>query len=362
MKKIKLAILGGGINSAVGPAHISAISMINNFELVTACFSSSKSINEESFKAYNIDLTKISRDFKQIISQKENFEILLILTPTNQHFDQIKECFENKINVISEKSLTASLNTALELKRIQKSAFLKVIYNYLGYPMLKLIQKKINNNDIGEIHQVNIKMPQETFVKLKKGKPLVPQKWRVIDDEIPTVSLDLAVHLHSILKYLIPSEPKRLVAINKSYGHFDVIDNVNSIIEFQNGGICNFSFDKTSLGNRNGLSFEIYGEKGSFMWKQGNPEKLKYVSSEGEKFIIDRGSPETDIINDFKISRFKAGHPGGYVEALANYYQDICLDFYSGSNLSYGIEESIEGLSLLSAINKSSDTDNWVNL
>ena len=76
MEKIKLAILGGGINSAVGPAHISAISMTNNFELVTACFSSNKSINEESFKSYNIDSTKISYDFNQIIAKKENFEIL----------------------------------------------------------------------------------------------------------------------------------------------------------------------------------------------------------------------------------------------------------------------------------------------
>lgn len=362
MEKIKLAILGGGINSAVGPAHISAISMTNNFELVTACFSSNKSINEESFKSYNIDSTKISYDFNQIIAQKENFEILLILTPTNQHYDQIKVCFENEINVISEKSLTVSLANAIELKRIQNGVFLKVIYNYLGYPMLKLIREKINNNVIGEIHQVNIQMPQETFVKLKNGKPLVPQKWRVIDDEIPTVSLDLAVHLHSILKYLIPSQPKRLVAINKSYGHFDVIDNVNSIIEFQNRGICNFSFDKTSLGKRNGLRFEIYGEKGSFLWKQVNPEKLKYINNEGEKFVIDRGSPETDLINDFKISRFKAGHPGGYVEALANYYQNICLDFHNGSSLSYGIEESIEGLSLLSAVNKSSETKRWVDL
>ena len=361
-KKIKVAILGGGINSAVGPAHINALKMTNLFDFHTACFSTNADINRQSFLAYNIKDSKLSNSLDEIILQKDDFDVAIILTPTNIHFPQIIKLLENDIDVISEKSITSNLIEAEKIKSKLGGNFLRVIYNYLGYPLLKLLKENIENDMFGFIHQINLFMPQESFIKFKNGSPLKSQEWRRLDGEIPTVSLDLAVHLHSILKYLIKSNPKRVVSISKSFGNFDVIDNVNSIIELENGSICNFNFNKTSLGQRNGLGVEIFGKNCSMKWTQINPEEVEFVNQEGERKIIDRGSPNTEIINDYKISRFKAGHPGGYTEALANYYLDIYSDYLLDTNLSYGINESISGLKLLNALKISSKKEKWINI
>ena len=46
--KISIAIIGGGLNSAVGYAHFSAINLSNKFKIVAGSFSKSTEINKES--------------------------------------------------------------------------------------------------------------------------------------------------------------------------------------------------------------------------------------------------------------------------------------------------------------------------
>ena len=45
---IKVGVIGGGINSAVGNAHFSAIRLSNNYDIVAAAFSRDKNINYET--------------------------------------------------------------------------------------------------------------------------------------------------------------------------------------------------------------------------------------------------------------------------------------------------------------------------
>jgi predicted dehydrogenase len=45
---LKVGIIGGGINSAVGNAHLAAIRLSNNFQIVAAIFSRDKKINIET--------------------------------------------------------------------------------------------------------------------------------------------------------------------------------------------------------------------------------------------------------------------------------------------------------------------------
>ena len=76
--------------------------------------------------------------------------------------------------------------------------------------------------------------------------------------------------------------------------------------------------------------------------------------------IIDKASPKTDVANQQRYERFKVGHPGGFIEALANYYTDIESsltsklngeDYYSEE--CFGVDESLEGLKWLSALHLS---------
>jgi hypothetical protein len=82
---------------------------------------------------------------------------------------------------------------------------------------------------------------------------------------------------------------------------------------------------------------------------------------------LDRSSEQSTTASKLRYNRFKVGHPAGYIEALANFYEDASDDlenFKVGNNdrITYGIEESEECILLLEAISKSAQKASWTKI
>ena len=71
-KRIKIAFLGGGINSAVGRAHVIAIEMDKRFELVAGCFSREESINKKSADEYKVEENRVYQNLDSLIDNVYN--------------------------------------------------------------------------------------------------------------------------------------------------------------------------------------------------------------------------------------------------------------------------------------------------
>ncbi len=367
-KKIKLAFLGGGINSAVGRTHRIAIEMDKRYELVAGCFSRNDDINVNTAKEYEVDLNRCYKNLDDlIINEKNSIDAICILTPTPNHKEEVIKCIQNGIKVICEKALAVSVKEALEIKEsLEKyKGFLVVTYNYTGYPMLRELKAMIKDNRLGKVEQIHIEMPQEGFAKLdKSGNPQKPQEWRLKDIELPTLSLDLGTHTHDIVSFLTEERPLELVAIQNSFGSFrDIVDNSICIANYTNAIVSNIWFSKAALGHRNGLRARVYGELGSAEWFQLDSENLYFNDNRGNKLIIDRASLDADISTQQRYNRFKAGHPAGFIEAFANYYSDIAdLIIEKGDNKNryvFGIDDALEGLKMLEAMTKSNKNRRW---
>ena len=366
---LKIGIIGGGINSAVGNSHLAAIRLSNNFQIVVASFSRDNNINKETAEKIGLFPDKLYSNYQNMIEDyMDVLDFVVILTPTDKHLEQVIYALNKNINVICEKALTTSVNNAINIKQVldQSKAQLYVIYNYLGYPMVKELKAIIEKGEIGNIFSIQVEMPQEGFIKTTNGELSKPQSWRLYDNEsIPTLSLDLGVHLHSLIKFITKLDPLSVVAISKSRGNFiEITSEINTIIECSYDVTCNMWFSKTSLGHRNGMKIQVYGSNGSVFWEQINPEYITLNDIEGGCHILDRNSPKIQIANSSHYNLFKGGHPTGFIEALTNYYNDIYHAFINKNDESlnknvFGIKESIEGLKLFEAINKSSKTKSW---
>lgn len=369
---IRIGIIGGGLNSAIGKAHMSALALTNRFRVGAACFSRYDNVNIATAKAFNIRHEKLYFDYTQLIeNEKSTIDAILILTPTDQHKDQVICALKSGYSVICEKSLTTSVEDALEIGIFLKhsEASLNVIYNYLGYPMVKELRQMIRSGKLGKVISIQIEMPQESFIRTSNGQPLLPQKWRLKDNSIPTISLDLGVHLHMMIHYLTGEKPMRVTGVSRSFGNFHkVIDDVNALIEYTNGLECNMWYSKAAIGHRNGLRIRVYGSKGSASWLQTEPEIVEYADIEGNRMLIDRNSPGITIANSERYNRFKGGHPSGFVEALANYYLDLADQFndrstrVNSSSEVFGFNESLEGLQLFESIALSSEKKCWLEI
>lgn len=364
----KLAFIGGSINSIAGYPHFIASQMDKNFEVVCGAFSADSKINEQTAQQWKIP--KQYDDWKVLIKEeKENIDAVVVLVPTPQHSEVLIELLKEKIPIICEKPLVSSLD---EMKSIEQhynpqENFLVITNNYSGYPMIRELRHKIANNELGDILHIRLKMPQESFLRPPKSVKY-PQKWRLKDGFIPMISLDLGSHLHHLAYFLLQTEPLKVMATYDSFSKYNVVDDVNMLLEYENGIKGNLWLSKTALGHRNGLHIEIYGSKASAMWHQENPEILEFSYNNGRKITLDRGS-DIEMVSNPLYNRMTPGHPAGFIESFANLYNDIANaleSFKTNKSITnpyiYGIEHATNSMLLLHNASISNQKQQWILL
>ena len=369
-RPLRLAFLGGGINSAVGRCHQVASRLDNRWELVSGAFSRDPEINEATGTIWGLSNKRIYKGLESFLEgEKDQVDAVAVLTPTPQHFEHISALIEAGFDVISEKALanTSAEGDALHNLAQKSERFLGVTMNYSGYPMVRELRRMIRDEELGAILAVQIEMPQEGFLrKDSSGRQVLPQDWRQQDGPVPTVSLDLGTHTHHLLTFLLGEEPVRVVGTQAHHGDVPyVADYVSCLAKMPNETDVTMWFGKCSLGNRNGLAVRIYGDKASAQWIQKNPEELLLASPIGQITIVDRASPGIIEASANRYQRFKAGHPAGFIEAFSNLYWDLADDLIASregsekSGFTADAKQATRGLHMLEAIVRSSVTGKW---
>ena len=226
--------------------------------------------------------------------------------------------------------------------------------------MVRELKQRVKNGELGKILNIRLEMPQESFLR--------PPKSVKRSDFIPMISLDLGIHLQHLAYFLLDKEPIAVMSEYNCFSKYNVIDDINMFLKYDDGMIGSFWMSKIALGNRNGLNIKVYGEKASASWVQGDPEKLELNYNNGKKVIVDRGS-DLQVTPNRLFNRMTPGHPAGFIEAFANLYNDIadCLDeFYNKTKINnryvFGIEHAENGLKLLHKASESNIKKKWVKV
>ncbi len=373
IKPFKLGVIGGGVGSAIGYTHLSASQIDHRFSVTAACFSKSEETNKATAVKWEVDNEHLYGHWEELLeNEKRNIDAVLIMTPTPLHYEQVMKALEMNYPVICEKPLASSLEESKKICELATTlnSFLAVTHNYTGYPMLRELQHMVQSGRLGKIHNIVIEMPQEGFARLDaKGNKPKPQEWRLQDGEIPSVSLDLGTHLQHMIYFLTGENPTDLVAEQSSSGWFpQIIDDVSCIAKYASGMKSQMWYSKSALGYRNGLKVRVFGDQGSAEWYQMSPEKLKTAFVDGEISTFDRGG-KVEVANQERYTRFKAGHPAGFIEAFANLYVDIAdqlSDYLENNNKDsswvYGEKQSMVGLNVFEAVKESAESKKWIDL
>jgi predicted dehydrogenase len=369
MKPLRLGFIGGALDSAVGYAHFAACRMDRRWSLEAGFFSPQEVLNQKTAEAYGVPRAHLHYNFHTFLDkEKKNLDAVSILSPTPLHKSMVADCLRVGIPVICEKALAVSSRDILELEscRSKTRGFLAVIYNYSGYPMVREMRRLIRTGKLGKILHFQAEMPQEGYMRTdSEGRKPKVQSWRLRDGVVPTIHLDLGVHLHQLIRYLTGLKPREVVADHGKFGWFRVVDQVVSMTRYDQGAQGAVWFSKTALGHRNGLRLRIYGSKSSAEWAQMNPEELVISHGDGRREILDRGVG-LPLASKPRYNRFKAGHPSGFVEALSNLYADIhtTLNTYhkTGRQQSeevFGAAMALDGLNWLEAMVRSTRSKKW---
>jgi predicted dehydrogenase len=366
---LKLAFIGGSVQSAVGYTHFNASRLDGLFKVVAGCFSRDQTKNEASAHKYGVDLSRCYADWRTLLDvESGKIDAVVILSPTPDHAEMAVAAIDAGHAVICEKALATS---SAECQLIQDAmnangGYLAVTFNYSGYPMVRELREMIAEGLFGKIQQIHVEMPQESFLRSHAA----PQYWRCTDYAVPTVSLDLGVHVHHLVDFVTGGlVPKSLVGEYATYGSLPkIVDNVYCLAAYEQNLRVQAWWGKTALGQRNGLRLRVFGEYAAGEWYQMDPEILRLSDQHGGHYFIDRGSKATKIAHQSRYNRFKPGHPAGFVEAFSNLYADFAEELNARrrgvtnkSPYIYGVSHAQAGLKMMEALSNSEATRTWVD-
>jgi len=367
---LRAAFIGGAVSSAIGQTHFDASRMDGHFRVDAGCFSRHGQENARSAAVYGVSEDRTYDSWEQLLTaERDRIDLVVVLTPTPSHASIVDAALRAGHRVLCEKALAVSSAdcAALAAQARSQSQYLAVTFNYSGYPMVRQLQRWIAEGRLGDIHHVHVEMPQEGFLRVGAS----PQAWRRSDHEVPTVSLDLGVHVHHLVSFVLSGRrPTAVVCDEASGGQFPgIIDSVQCLARYEGDVRVNAWWGKTFLGHRNGLRVRVYGQLGSAEWYQMDPEHLRFSDNDGHTTIVDRGSGEARVAQEARYNRFKSGHPSGFIEAFANLYTDIAQELRGDirtpgeiSPFVFGADHAREGLQMLEAARESARSGRWVEI
>jgi predicted dehydrogenase len=335
---MKIGFLGGGIDSIAGKVHFIASQMDKKFEVIGGIFSRDEEKSLKSAKKYGV------KHFDSLKDMCKEVDIVAVLTPTPEHYQNLKDLIKYDVGIIVDKPLIANIS---EFDLNLEDKFVVVTHNYSGYPLVREIRALVQNGVLGDIKKIKINMPQESF--FKPLKPGYPQEWRKKDYEIPTLALDLGVHTYHLARFVLSKKFEPVFCEMNKFSTLNVVDDMIVLAKSKNI-LVELSFSKVSLGNTNPLFIEVYGDKAGIKWSQDDFERLYITYSNGKKEILTRSFAYFEA-NKPRYQRMAPGHPSGFIEAFANLYIDIYDAFmkyrkegiYKNENIS-NYKESLESL------------------
>jgi predicted dehydrogenase len=377
MQKFKVAFLGGSIDSAIGRTHQVACQMDHRFELVAGAFSTDEHRAKETAERWCVKPSRSYASWRELIaSEKERVDAFVVLTPIPVHTEMVMELLAVGAHVICEKALAGTTyeieNIISALGSTNQERWLRTTYNYTGYPMLREIRSWVLEGRFGNVHRVDVQMPQESFIRLgADGSTPDPQEWRKVDGRVPTVALDLGTHLVNLIRFSTGEIIESVAAVSSEVGCIKgVVDDVSVLGRLGGGGLATMQYGKVSLGRSNGMKINIFGSEGAVEWVQEFPEFLNVADKFGSNRTVHRNSPEIRVANKKRYERFKYGHPAGFVEAFANHYWDLADDLSArlegcpvlGNEYTFTASDALMDLKILEGITEASLSSKWITV
>ena len=271
-KRIRIGFIGGGPNSFIGYTHRLAARFDNRFDFVAGVFSKDRKKSILFGTSLGLDKDRCYNNYKEMAlkeSQRDDgIQALGIMTPSGDHYKIAKPFIENKVHIVCDKPLTATIKDAEELKKLVKKnkIIFALTHNYSSYPMLREAKEIVKKGKIGNINLINVEYPQGYTVNVKKKNEKKTLKWR-LDKNLSGPSMilsEIGTHAYHLLRYVTGLEVSELSAeVNSLSSEITVDDNAFVIVRMNNRARGMIWVSSAATGGENGLKIRVFGNKGA---------------------------------------------------------------------------------------------------
>ena len=325
-RRLRLAVIGGGPGSFIGPTHRQAARLDDRYELVAGCLSSDPGKSVSAGHALGLPPGRCYPTaqalFEAEAARADGVDAVAIMTPNDGHYPNAMAALAHGFDVICDKPMTNTLAEAELLRQRVKETgrVFCLTHNYSGYPLVRQARAMVANGLLGEIRLVQVEYVQGGRAKPGPGRTA----WKT-DPARGGASLvmgDIGTHAHQLLRFITGLEVEQLAAeagpiVPGSQAH----DYAGALLRMGGGARGNFWVTQAAAGVENALRIRISGALATLEWAQEHPQILHFKPMGSPAQLLTPKGPGT-LPLAARSSRVAAGHPEGFHEAFANLYSD----------------------------------------
>lgn len=328
--RIRLGMVGGGIDAFIGAVHRIAARLDDKFELVAGALSSTPERSLKSGAALGLDPKRTYPDFKEMAARearlKDGIEAVAIVTPNHMHYAVAREFLKRGIHVLCDKPVTSTLADAKKLaKLVEKGDALFVLtHNYTGYPMVRHARELVRTGKLGDIRLVQVEYAQDWLAEPLEKTGQKQAAWRTDPKRSGAggATGDIGTHAYNLAAFVTGLTLEALAAdVHTFVKGRKLDDNAHVLLRYEGGAKGLLWCSQVAVGQENGLRLRVYGTKGGLEWAQEDPNYL-YWSNLGEPRQRMTRSGAGAGADAARMTRIPSGHPEGYLEAFANIYSE----------------------------------------
>ncbi|QKJ36576.1 MULTISPECIES: Gfo/Idh/MocA family protein [unclassified Pseudomonas] len=333
--KIRMGFVGGGEGAFIGQAHRQAAGLDGGFELVCGAFSRDAHNNQQTGAALGLAASRCYSDWQGMLDSEAalpahlRMELLVIVTPNHLHAPIANQALKAGFHVFSEKPAAMNLRELLALKQVLQSSgrLYGLAHTYLGYPMVWQAREMVRTGVIGAVRKVLVEYPQGWLSQDVAGQGNKQAGWR---DDPQQSGLggcigDIGTHAFSLAEFVADQPIEQIcAALGTHIPGRQLDDDAAMLLRMAGGASGVLIASQVCAGEENPLKIRLYGDKGGLEWRQEEPASLIHRPIDQPLRVLRSGVGQPWLCEAARQRmRLPAGHPEGYLEAMANLYGDF---------------------------------------
>ena len=380
-RKLRMGMIGGGLDGFIGAIHRIAANMDGKVEFVCGALSVKQDVALESGRSLFLPDDRIYTSWEEMLEKESQLpadvrmDFVSIVTPNFLHFGPAMMALEKGFHVVIEKPISVSLDEAKQLKKKTEETglVLCLTHVYTGYPLVKHAKQLVKDNTIGKIRKVTVEYRQGWLSRLSEREGNAGAAWRTDPAKAGKSSVmgDIGTHAFNLAEYISGLQVKAVCALLTTVVEGRQLDDDGTVIlKFDSGATGVLIASQVMAGEENNIIIRVYGELGSLEWHQMEPNTLLLRWLDKPTEVLKAGQPYLSALAKAN-TRTPGGHPEGYLEAFGNLYKNFALTVMAkldGKPVDSSLiefpsaDEGVRGMAFIDTVVKSNEGDaKWVD-
>ncbi|AIE87226.1 Gfo/Idh/MocA family protein [Fimbriimonas ginsengisoli] len=381
-KRVNVGLIG---YQFMGKAHSNAYRQVNHFfdlpvevNMHTLCGRNEAAVTAA---AAQYGWANVETDWRKVVANPE-IDVIDVSTPGNLHAEIAIAAAQAGKAVFCEKPIGNTLSEAEAMLKAVQAAGVPhaVFHNYRKAPAVGLAKQLIESGRLGTIYHFRAVYLQDWI-----ADPNFPLVWR-LQKEIAGSGThgDINAHIIDMARYLlgeldevcgllhtfVKQRPKAGAINDKlgaeatnEMGEVTVDDAAMFLAKFKSGALGTFEATRFAVGRKNHHRWEVNGSKGSIVFNLERMNELEYYSEEDPADVRGfRVIQATEGVHPYAGHYWPAGHIIGYEHTFINLLADAFTNMEAGKRIEPDFVDGYENQRVLDAVERSSDSREWVKL